>query len=320
MIWLTWRQFRWPLLTGLILLAADAVILAVVGHAIYADIQQLQQPICIQFDGCNQYYGDLASQYMNLHTYSAALIALPTLIGIFIGVPLVTSEFEQRTYQMIWTQGVPRGRWLALQLMTLFALVLVATGVVTWLVSWGEQGHFFPTAGFTNQNGERFTLFGYDLSGTVPLAYAAFGLALGLLGGTLLRRTLPAVGLTLAGFLAVRIPVAVLWRPYFLPPITKIYSLIQDGPSTITSSPYDWWLEQGFYQHGQYIKGAIQVPSDCPINGQTEQCMAAHGISQYVIYQPYERFWTFQAIETVLFGLLAAGLVWLTFAVVLRRP
>jgi hypothetical protein len=41
------------------------------------------------------------------------LLAVPALIGMFWGAPLVAREFETGTYRLAWTQGVTRTRWLA---------------------------------------------------------------------------------------------------------------------------------------------------------------------------------------------------------------
>jgi hypothetical protein len=48
-------------------------------------------------------------------------------------------------------------------------------------------------------------------------------------------------------------------------------------------------------------------------------CAQAHGIRGYVTYQPASRYWAFQGIETGIFLLLAAALLAITFAVILRR-
>ena len=48
-------------------------------------------------------------------------------------------------------------------------------------------------------------------------------------------------------------------------------------------------------------------------------CAQAHGIRGYVTYQPASRYWAFQGIETGIFLLLAAALLAIAFAVVMRR-
>ena len=43
-------------------------------------------------------------------------LAVPGLIGMFWGAPLVAREFETGTFRLAWTQGVTRTRWLAAKL------------------------------------------------------------------------------------------------------------------------------------------------------------------------------------------------------------
>ena len=47
--------------------------------------------------------------------------------------------------------------------------------------------------------------------------------------------------------------------------------------------------------------------------------MAAHGYRGYLAYQPADRFWAFQGIETGIFLVLAAALLGVTFWVLKRR-
>jgi hypothetical protein len=63
----------------------------------------------------------------------------------------------------------------------------------------------------------RFGPFVFPTHGITPLGYAAFGFALGVTAGLLIRRTLPAMAVTLAIFAAVQL-VTPLWiRPHLLP-------------------------------------------------------------------------------------------------------
>ncbi len=45
-------------------------------------------------------------------------------------------------------------------------------------------------------------------------------MALGICVGTLLRRTLPALGVTLAGFVGIRLAIALWLRKHYVPPVT----------------------------------------------------------------------------------------------------
>jgi ABC-type xylose transport system permease subunit len=59
----------------------------------------------------------------------------------------------------------------------------------------------------------------------VPVAYAVFAMALGPCAGALIRRTVPAMAVTLGGFLAARIAVTLWLRPHYLSPVTAVRNL-----------------------------------------------------------------------------------------------
>ena len=63
------------------------------------------------------------------------------------------------------------------------------------------------------------------MQGIGPVAYALFGMALGIAAGALLRRTVPAIAVTLTGFIGVRVLVAEILRPHYLSAITTYYSV-----------------------------------------------------------------------------------------------
>jgi hypothetical protein len=113
----------------------------------------------------------------------------------------------------------------------------------------------------------------FDVIGPVPVAYAFFALALGLAVGTVLPRTVPAMATTLLLFVATRVAVY-FWRPWFLDPLTK------QLPTS-----------------GVFLRGALQISQ------------GGTGPQTVFVYQPADRFWTFQAIETGIFLFLAVLLI-----------
>jgi len=48
-------------------------------------------------------------------------------------------------------------------------------------------------------------------------------------------------------------------------------------------------------------------------------CLTAHGYRNFITYQPADRFWAFQGIETGIFVILAAALIAVAAILVLRR-
>ncbi len=317
MMWLTWRQHRIVLLVASILLAGLAIFIVLIGRQMYYDAHLLASSSCVGYQhpvGCP----DIEAAYVNaitqFHNVTYFLLVVPALIGMFAGAPLIAREYEQQTYKTAWTQSVTRGRWLGVQVALLIAGTLVMSGVLSALVAWADNA----------TQDQRYTVWAFDLSGIAPVGYAAFALALGLAAGALLRRTVPAMFATLVGYLAARIPIEVWARPQFVPPVMAICDLVYPRPCqpSAPNGNTDWILEDGWFQGGHKYPGGIN-PSYCSFppdqQMQLNECLKAHGWSLYTIYQPADRFWLFQGIESAIFLGLAAALLALTIWWVRRR-
>src|SRR4029077_15636718 len=64
------------------------------------------------------------------------LLAVPLLIGMFWGAPLVSREFEAGTFRLAWTQGVTRTRWVAVKLGLGAVASAAIAGLLSLMVSW----------------------------------------------------------------------------------------------------------------------------------------------------------------------------------------
>jgi hypothetical protein len=175
------------------------------------------------------------------------LLGLPALIGAFWGAPLVARELETGTFRMAWTQSVSRQRWLAVKLVLVGLVSLAVTGLLSLILTW-----WFSPIDRVQENLLTPSMFG--VRGIVPVGYAAFAFALGITAGALLRRTVPAMALTLVGFTAARLAVTYYVRPYLmgsLRAITPVNAAGGGGPAP--GKPGDWVLS------AQTINGAGQV-------------------------------------------------------------
>jgi hypothetical protein len=106
-------------------------------------------------------------------------------------------------------------------------------------------------------------------------------------------------------FVAIRVPVELWWRPSFETPLTVTYAIDQQNPPALSNQ--DWIVSQGYIDaHGNRSTDLRQI---CTRDETFTQCLQANGVqAQYIAYQPGERFWTFQWIETsiyVVFSVLA---------------
>jgi hypothetical protein len=323
MTWLIWRLHRAQLYIAAALLAALTVLLLVTGLQMASQYHSALAA-CAASDSC----GTLASTlFLGSHAVGFLVImtlGVPAVLGLFWGAPLVASELETGTSQFAWMQSVTRKRWLAVTAGEMLLVAAVWGGAVSALVTWWSG----PDNALQL---DQFKPGRFDIMGIVPVGYALFAMALGLCAGALLRRTLPAIAVTLAGFIVVRAAVTLWLRPHYLSAITVTYKLF--SPFTPTGSY--WQLAQGTRFPGG---GLVPAPNGAEVDGiplgslpaacaaaargvppgpSCRQALAAfHG---FITYQPASRYWAFQGIEFGIFAALAAVGIAVTAVVVLRR-
>jgi len=196
---------------------------------------------------------------------------------------------------------------------------------VSAIVTWWSGPYDALTA-------DAFRINRFDVTDIVPAGYAIFAMALGICAGTLLRRTLPALGITLAGFGAVRLVTALWLRPHYMTPVTVYYKL----PAPFTPTGSYLAVSQGVVgangipptaSTGAVGVDGVPAPAACQqLMGNPNAslhpvlaCMTAHWYRGYVTHQPSSRFWAFQGTETGIFVVLAAILIGITFWVLRRR-
>jgi hypothetical protein len=257
------------------------------------------------------------------------LIAVPGLIGIFWGAPLVAREFETGTFRLAWTQGISRTRWLAVKLGLVGAFSMIVAGLLSLMVTWWSSP-------FDQAYQIRITLAVFHTSGIVPVGYAAFAFALGVAAGMLIRRTLPAMAVTLIIFAGVQFAVPVYVRPHLIPPVTAT------APLNV-ASVVEWGATNAGQGNGGdlFILTQPDVPGAWPLSNEvitpagrsastepgTQACggdastlqscrayLATLHLRQELSYQPASRYWALQWLETALYlaaALLLSGLCFL---------
>ena len=207
MIWVAWRQFRTQALVTLGPLAAFAVLVLVTGLHLHDVYSSLGGAHCRARNDCQELIDhDVALADL----LGVVLLAIPALLGMFWGAPLLARELESGTYRLAWTQSVTRRHWLSVRVALVGVAALAVAGLASWLVSW-----WFAPLDAVNLN--RFAPSVFTARGVVAIGYAAFAFALGLATGALMRRTLPAMVATLFGFVAARVTFSLWVRPHLLP-------------------------------------------------------------------------------------------------------
>jgi hypothetical protein len=322
---LVWRQYRTQAAIGFALLAAFAALLVITGLQMAA--QWHSALVTCAADGT---CGSLSSTlFLGSHTVGFLVImtlGLPLVLGILCGAPLVAHEFETGTSQFAWTQSITRRRWLIVKAGWLLLAAAAVTGVVSGLVTWWSGPDNALQANAFN-NGR------FDIMGVVPVAYTVFAMALGIACGTVLRRTVPAIGLTVAGYIGARFMIDEWGRTHYLTPVTHVFGLMQNW----VPSGSAWQVAAGVLAPGGRMLPVTDgpalgpnvslsaVPHVCASlgtaghQGVVLSCMQSLGYRQFLVYQPASRYWAFQGIEAGIFVALAAALLAITFAIVTRR-
>jgi hypothetical protein len=310
---LIWRLHRQQVLFAGAALVALALALVVTG-TVMAEHYHSALKACAASRSCANLPDELFQGDGFIIDLVSVTILVPLLFGLFWGAPLVARELEEGTQDLVWVQGVTRRRWV--------------TSNVSWAVIaaafWGAAMSALVTWWRAPEDALKGGRFGvsFDITGLVPVAYAVFAVALGIATGTLLKRALPAMATTLAGFVVTRASVGLWLRPRFVSPIRQSFPLVNDISG---SPPGAWVLSRVVVGPAGHVYNPLSpagIPAACHaafFNNSAVSCLAAHGFRRLVTYQPAGRYWAFQGIEAGIFLALAAGLVTIAYLAVLRR-
>jgi hypothetical protein len=227
-IWLAWRQIRSQFLVVLGVLALIGIALAITGPGLVHTYDTVIKP-CETKSTCGN-VGYFPHDDRFLQGVSLLLLIAPALAGMFWGAPLVARELENNTFRLVWTQSVSRVRWLAAKFGVGCLVTVVTVGLLSLMTTWW----FSPFDAFNNNS---LTASIFDRRDLVPVAYALFAFALGATAGLLIRRTLPAMVVTLFGFIGVRYVVEDYLRPHYMTPlkITTAFNPLAPGVTVGTS-------------------------------------------------------------------------------------
>jgi ABC-type transport system involved in multi-copper enzyme maturation permease subunit len=327
MIWLTWRQFRAQALIGLAALAALAIFLIILGMRIRGTYDA-NVTDCGTTCSVTNARDIMEDAYFGTLMLAGLLIVLvPALLGAFWGAPLVAREIETGTHRLVWNQSITRTRWLAVKLTFVTLAGVALAGAFSLLLTWAASPYDkLLTA--------RFEPLIFPTRNIVPLGYAAFAVTAGIVIGLLIRRTIPAMAVTLAVFAALQILVPTFLRPHLQPPVTETVAFTADttvsefsagGPTNKGISingygsavPGSWMLSGRVPLLDAAGNQATRDTIDGCLKGDFRRdmaCVAQQNMHFEVKYQPASRYWTFQWLEfggyLLLGGLLAGFAFW----------
>ena len=171
-------------------------------------------------------WGSFSNSDRFLQSISLLLLIAPALAGMFWGAPLVAREYENDTYRLVWTQSSSRLRWLAAKLGIGALVSAVTVGLLSLMTTWW----FSPIDAFSNNS---LTPSTFDRRDLVPVAYALFAFVFGAMAGLIIRRTLPAMAVTLFAFIGLRYVVEDDLRPHFMTPLKMTFGFdpLEPGPT-----------------------------------------------------------------------------------------
>jgi hypothetical protein len=251
--------------------------------------------------------------------------AVPVIIGVFAGAPLLAREYATGTVRFTWTQGIGRTRWTAMTIGLTGLAVAVGASLLGLLTQWSVQ----PVAAQTSRFADRWEPGFFNSSVLTAATSALLAFAIGVLAGALIRRVVAAMAvaaacaITVSGLTYNRLHYWLVGQGLR---VTRDLAFGANGNVGIpTTGPIDIhetvgrsvpgpagaWLDQGWYTgpDGHRLGNrAVTALLDKHAGTGSAWLTRLHD-SFWVSYQPGSRYWLFQSIlagGTLLAALLLA--------------
>jgi hypothetical protein len=311
LVWVTWRQHRVALAGVAALLGGLALYMLIMGlkiHSGYASVMSCHPAhsgACLTLsDMFNRDY------YPFAQVFSIFLLAVPVLVGVFVGAPLLARELETGTFRFAWTQGCGRLRWVIIKLALLAVALTAASYAFSLLWSWYFQVFF--TEGLDGLLAQQY----FDLRGVDFAAWTLLAFAIGAIAGVLIRRTVPAMAVSIAVWTGLYLAVNLFLRKHYQAPLVSTSGTIWENNWVIGQ----WYTgpngavvsQQTIHNVVAHAPRSIHNSPDASV---VTAYLTAHHYTQWASYQPESRYWHFQLIEggwlLVLSLILLAATIWL---------
>jgi ABC-2 family transporter protein len=317
MIWLTWRRHRFVFIFAIGVLIVLGVWMALSAH--YFDgVSALQRT-----GRCYQPSGPVSSACFadpaQAQAIGLLLLALPCLVGLAIGAPLVAAELQNHTNRLAWTQGISRTKWFIAKwllvivgLLALMSLLQVAVG--QWLAHVPDSIIIGLPFG-QGLGTDHIQPFFFNITGVVPVCYTLFAFALGTMLGAVVRRTSWAIAATVIIYGAVSLTMVTVVRPNLMPqtfvpfPSQAEARLATGGPG---SGQIPWDLGSGYRYAPDHVIPAGTPPANAA--GQAcvkladeltsvsyNDCLSDHHLQYGEYYQPASHYWPLQWKEATIY-------------------
>jgi hypothetical protein len=304
LIWLTWRQHRWPIVVSTVITAVVFVFMLVTA----ADLASMAHK-CLTAPAGQCQRAQTESTPSHAQYLMNTVVFLPVLVAVFWGVPLLAREFEQRTLPLAWSQDVSRLKWLAGKTGVMIVLIAaMGTALAAASVHLAYEYHAYTSTSL-------FDGTPFQAGGWLPLTLGLAWLAVGIAAGAATRRVLVAIAVV-GGLWIVRMVGMIQLRPRFMTPVSNIKPLAfgkppRSGPSFDFSNDMSITSDSLVDIHGATHPEPQVMDDWCGSADDQSACVHQHGILGHLVkYQPANRMGTFHLIENSMnLALFVIGLV-----------
>ncbi|WP_151774254.1 hypothetical protein [Streptomyces abyssomicinicus] len=334
--WTVFRLHRWALWmwiayvavgSGLLLWAWGPAANGLESVAAGCDLGGPAQPYC-----ANGVYEALSTyqEFMRLGFF--AILLAPLLVGAWAAASLTARELETGTAELAWTQSVTPARWLTAKL----ALpAVVATAGTALLLGLYRLAHLEGAPLFTEIRQWTPSWWNEDLftaMGVVVLPRVLCAVAVGVLLGLLLKRTLASLGTGLV-LVGGGIFAFVLGRRFLWPTEIRYGRDTPAGSPYTSTDPGEWQMSTGAVtesgelagQSGElagygcmeagYGDGGGAFDSDAYY-----ACLEDRGFTDvWISYHPESHRWPLQLMESGIWLVVAALAVFVSYRVIRHR-
>ncbi|HEY5199901.1 MAG TPA: hypothetical protein VIJ31_03245 [Acidothermaceae bacterium] len=318
LLWLTWRQHRWALIGSVVLTAVLTGWMVYLAADLKTIYHQCHNTVCASGTSQDSVLSASFGPFSISNHLLQFIVFLPLMVGVFLGVPLLAREHEQRTLLLAWCQDISPAQWLWTKLTLLGISVAALTAILS--AACDHLAHAMSNV----SGGGMFAGAMFLDSGMLPLALSVCWFAVGVTLGAAIRRILPSAIAAVAGFMALLVIVE--WRyPTLITPLSRFRPVGNDsGPVLgINALKIKGGLSIGpgqvsnlFDASGHAVSYA-DLQKSCPdlSPGTLISCMTHNHLETFIQYQPGNRIPEFHLIlasgylSIGAIALLAAGLI-----------
>jgi hypothetical protein len=301
MTWLVWRQHRaafWTIIAATVLCTAWIA---------YQRGQLMDFLDAYGFPAKNLDEAEEEFQpYVNAFTsVTTGLTAIPIMLGVLLGAPLLAGDLENGTAKLIAAQSVSRDRWLATKLGLAGLVVVVSTVTLSAVFAWWWNPVKSHSVEFDWTSRDFF-----NTTGPVPVALTLLSVFGGAAIGVALRRTLVAMVVTLGFTVALQ----AVWHHFTLSlgdTVTATSKLVSPGnPFIFPDVPRTAYQLDSSYVTGSGKLISLNTCAEAQTDQAAQLCMKkADVVGASVDYLPFSQMSGMQWYGASILFALTAGVV-----------